>query len=143
LLKIHGHFLESTRDLPEVDCWRHAYNVFAHEFSKRHRLTDELVSQEIPRMVADAGASGRWKWGRYGLQSPMGDCIEKLGAEFYVPWFIHGYFLRFLEGRINHWRGMMIVVSAGAESVNRKPGRATRALDSSIEATATKARCRS
>jgi hypothetical protein len=125
LLKVHADFLEGkTGDAPEVYCWRSAYDVFAVEFDKARLLTEDLLTKEIPAMVADAGASGRWKWGRNSLEGPEGQFTERLGSEFY-PGAIHRYFMKVLKGRTTEWQGALIQAlaasSAGKESAVRQP----------------------
>lgn len=110
LRAIHAGFLEGgTGDQPHIDCWRRAYDVLAKVLFEASLLTEDLVTNGIPAMVADAGASGRWQWGRSSFKEPNSDFTERFGNEFFAPWYIHSYFLPYLEGRIFEWQGKLLI----------------------------------
>ncbi|MGD0777947.1 MAG: hypothetical protein ABSC05_34615 [Candidatus Solibacter sp.] len=107
LRKVHADFLEDKAgELPEVYCWRRAYDVFAIQFEEANLLTEDIIRKTIPAMVADAGASGRWAFGRCSSITPSGDCAQRLGQEYYHPDHIRLFF-KFIEGRIVEWSGKL------------------------------------
>jgi hypothetical protein len=107
LLKVHAEFLENqTGELPEIHCWRRAYDVFAIQFEEASLLTEDIIRKTIPAMVADAGVSGRWTFGRFSSIMPSGDRAQRLGQEYYHPDRIRLFF-KFIEGRIVEWSGKL------------------------------------
>lgn len=109
LRKVHAEFLENKAgDLPEIHCWRRAYDVFAIQFEEASLLTEDIIRKTIPAMVADAGASGRWAFGRFSSIMPSGDRAQRLGQEYYHPDRIRLFF-KFIEGRIVELSGKLDV----------------------------------
>jgi hypothetical protein len=109
LLQIHATFLDgSGGDRPEVECWRRTFDAIASAFDNAGLVTEGRLTSLIPGMVADAGASGRWMWGRNSLQEPDENFSERLGAEYYQPWFVKQYFLAYIEGRVTYWQGRLL-----------------------------------
>jgi hypothetical protein len=114
LLRLHAAFLEGrTGAPPHVECWRRAYDVFAEPLYATRLLDEKMLIESIPAMVLDAGACGRWKFGQISYGSPMGRCCFKFGNEYYDESFIRGYFDPYLEGRINDWRGKLMIQGQG------------------------------
>ena len=125
LRAIHAAFLEGkTSDQPQVDCWRSAYDGFAKVLFEARLLTVDLVTNGIPAMVADAGATGRWHWGRYSSNALGADFTERFGNEFFVPGYIHSYFLPNLAGRIFEWQGKLPTVTTIEDPTNTGAGHA-------------------
>jgi hypothetical protein len=127
LLKVHADFLDNKAgDIPEIECWRRAYDIFAREFARARKSEEGVLTGRIPAMVADAGTSGRWKWGRNGLDQAFGQYNERLGSGWYSSGYIRR-FLRILEGRIAEWRGKLILQSI--DTTAQRPKRRGRPSD--------------
>jgi len=104
LFAVHASRLEgNTGDPPEVSCWRRAYDIFAEQFLQVGALTKDLLAEGIPAMVLDASASGRWLFGRSGVQLPYDVFRIPFGNEFYAEHLIFRLYLPLLQGRIAEW----------------------------------------
>lgn len=101
LTEIHGAFLDDKVE-NEVECWRRAYDLIADEFNRARLLSEDLVNNRIPEMIADIVAGGGWSDEPMGRARPTAVFSVRLGSQFYPLWR-RVSFLESLRGRIAHW----------------------------------------
>jgi hypothetical protein len=102
LLEIHGAFLDSKREA--LKCWRGSYDLIAEEFDRARLLSDDVVNNRIPEIVADVVAGGGWSQEPLGRVQPTAIFSCHFGSQFYPRWR-RDAFLEALRGRIAHWSG--------------------------------------
>lgn len=120
LLKTQAGFQDGVKT--PLECWREAYDIIATEFDEAKLLSDELLDESIPRMVADASDTHGWGLEPMGKSIPSAIYNVQFGSQFLPPWRVE-VFRESLKGRISYWRGQLMLYPTSVVEGGTRRGR--------------------
>jgi hypothetical protein len=108
LLESHAFYVDTAaQDLSgSIQTLTRAFDAVAQEFQNANLLSDMAVDQEIPRLIVDASACGRWRYPNTWFKR-----TEVLTQEFGRVWINPkdlASFFKLLNGRMAYWRAQAI-----------------------------------